>query len=242
MAKFIKADQMAVNIDDPAQLFEIKGNSLDDGPGIRTVVFFKGCPLSCVWCHNPESIHGQVQLQWYPDRCLGCNTCLETCTEQALLRKGVRLSIQRDVCTGCGECAKICPANALELLGKTVTIDELRGELIKDKVYYEKSGGGVTLSGGEPGIQPGFAKALMAALHASGIHTALDTCGLLAPDVFEGLLEEADILLFDLKLIDDREHIQFTGQSNRLSYRIWFGWPGDFQRIKEIRFYGFERR
>jgi|WetSurSiteA1Bulk_404760.scaffolds.fasta_scaffold15646_3 pyruvate formate lyase activating enzyme len=207
---------MTATLEKSGRILHLQRLSTEDGPGIRTTVFFKGCPLQCAWCHNPESISGEFQVQWFADRCLGCETCLSTCLEGALHRQGNRLIILRENCTGCGACATACPANALEILGKYSEINDLVAELVKDRVYYEKSGGGVTLSGGEPGAQPEFAMGLLITLRQAGIHTALDTCGLMSTGVLTQFLSLTDQLLFDVKTINESKHQQFTGQSNRL--------------------------
>lgn len=196
--------------------------STEDGPGIRTTVFFKGCPLQCAWCHNPESISKRMQIQWFAVRCIGCKTCVEACPNGCLTLTETGMSIDRDRCQACGACAEVCPSGAMEALGKTVSVDELLAELLKDRAYYEvpmrsggeKSGGGVTLSGGEPTFQPDFAEALLKGLKAHGISTALDTCGLTSQQILDRLLPYTDLVLFDLKLIDNAQHREFTGQSN----------------------------
>ena len=198
------------------RILHLQRLSTEDGPGIRTTIFFKGCPLHCTWCHNPESISPKFQIQWFADRCIGCETCLELCKINALSRQDGRLLIDREICSGCGACAEGCPTTALEILGRTTNIPDLMADLVKDRVYYEKSNGGVTLSGGEPGAQAEFSERLLSELRTAGIPTALDTCGLLNPDSFMRLLPLTDYLLFDIKTINDAEHKHFTGQSNRL--------------------------
>jgi pyruvate formate lyase activating enzyme len=165
-------------IEATGRILHLQRLSTEDGPGIRTTVFFKGCPLRCTWCHNPESFLPQPQTQWFAVRCLGCQTCIEICPNQCLTMTDSGLIIDRERCQGCGACAEACPTGALEILGRIVSVDELLYELLKDRTYYEKSGGGVTLSGGEPTLQAEFAEALLRALKNEEIHTALDTCGL----------------------------------------------------------------
>ena len=197
------------------QILHLQRLSTEDGPGIRTTVFFKGCPLHCTWCHNPESISKQMQTQWFAVRCIGCQTCVEACPNGCLTLLEDGVHIDRDRCQACGTCAEACPSGAMEALGKTVSVDELLVELLKDRAYYEKSGGGVTLSGGEPTFQPDFAEALLRGLKEQGISTALDTCGLTSKQVLARLLPYTDLVLFDLKLTNDAQHREFTGQPNK---------------------------
>lgn len=197
------------------RILHLQRLSTEDGPGIRTTVFFKGCPLRCAWCHNPESLSAQLQVQWHADRCLGCRTCLGVCARGCLAMTVDGLSIDRDRCDGCAACAEACPANALEALGKTVSADEVLSELLKDHAYYEASGGGVTLSGGEPTLQPDFAETLLRSLKAHGLATALDTCGQCSSQVLDRLLPFVDLVLYDLKLFDKDQHQAFTGRPNR---------------------------
>jgi len=197
------------------RILHLQRLSTEDGPGIRTTVFFKGCPLHCTWCHNPESLSTKPQTQWFAIRCLGCDTCLSVCPDHCLTRTDSGLNIDRAHCQGCGQCADACPAGAIELLGKTISVDELLAELCKDRAFYDSSGGGVTLSGGEPTLQADFTEALLSGLKAEGIDTALDTCGLCPSDTLDRLLPFTDLVLYDLKLYDTDQHRQFTGSSNR---------------------------
>ena len=205
------------------RILHIQRLSTEDGPGIRSTVFFKGCPLHCAWCHNPESLSPGLQTQWFSVRCIGCQTCVKTCPHGCLTMSAAGLLINRERCerSECqGKCAEAClsaeacPSGALEALGRTVSVDELLVELCKDRAYYEKSGGGVTLSGGEPSFQPEFAEALLRGLKQQGLATALDTCGLCSQHTLDRLLPYTDLVLFDLKLFAPALHQQFTGVSN----------------------------
>jgi pyruvate formate lyase activating enzyme len=198
------------------RILHIQRLSTEDGPGIRTTVFFKGCPLHCAWCHNPESLSSSLQTQWFSVRCIGCQTCVKTCPNGCLTMTTAGLVIDRERCEACGKCAEACPSGALEALGKTVRVDEMLAELCKDRAYYEKSGGGVTLSGGEPTFQSEFAGALLQGLKQQGIATALDTCGLCSQHTLDRLLPYTDLILFDLKLFAPDLHRQYTGVSNEL--------------------------
>jgi len=197
-----------------ATILDIQRMSTEDGPGIRTTIFFKGCSLTCCWCHNPESIAPHPQIHWIADHCIGCQTCLAVCPENALSLGEEGNKIDRDLCTGCGLCAAECPTTALELLGCRWALDDLVAEVIKDRAYFEKSGGGVTLGGGEPTLQLQFNKALLFKLKDLGLHTALDTCGMCSKGALEELLPVSDLVLFDLKEIDPHKHREFTGSPN----------------------------
>jgi pyruvate formate lyase activating enzyme len=199
------------------RILHLQRLSTEDGPGIRTTVFFKGCPLKCAWCHNPESLATRTQIQWFSVRCIACQTCVQACPNGCLKMTpdGLVIDRERCECSEClGKCAQACPSGALEALGKSVTVDELLSELLKDRAFYEKSGGGVTLSGGEPTFQPDFAEALLRDLKDHGIATALDTCGFCSPRTLDRLLPYTDLVLFDLKLLDPVRHAGFTGVSN----------------------------
>jgi pyruvate formate lyase activating enzyme len=200
-------------------IFDIRKYTLHDGPGVRTTVFFKGCPLACRWCCNPESQAGQPELIWVRERCLGCDLCLKTCTKGALkpAADGGK-SIDRERCDRCGECALRCPGEALNLLGRWMTVDEVLTEVTRDALYFEASGGGMTLSGGEPLIQADFAYELLWRYkhEEKGRHAAVETCGFVDWSVIERVAPEVDLFLYDLKHLDPDEHVRLTGQGNPL--------------------------
>jgi len=198
-----------------ATILEIVRMSTEDGPGIRTTVFFKGCTLNCSWCHNPESISIKPQVCWVGSRCIGCKTCIEVCKENALTLIESGMRIDRNRCTGCGDCATECPGTAMELMGKIWKLDDLVDEVNKDRAYFETSGGGITISGGEPTMQAGFAGAFLKSLRQKGLHTALDTCGQCSRDALDQTLAYAAMVLFDMKLIDPKAHKKFTGHDNK---------------------------
>jgi len=189
--------------------------STEDGPGIRTTVFFKGCPLKCLWCHNPESMSYRPQMHWMESRCIGCGICLKACPHGSLKKNMDGITRDRSICTSCGKCAQECPAGAQEMLGKMVGQEELLKELLKDKVYYAKSGGGVTLSGGEPLMQAEFCAGLLRRLMDNGVNAAVDTCGMCSIASLDKVLPLTDLILFDLKEIHPEKHLGYTGHDNR---------------------------
>ncbi len=195
-------------------VFEIQKLSTEDGPGIRTTVFMKHCPLKCKWCHNPESIPKKPLLEWLEHKCIGCEICIETCKQHALSLDKDGLHINRDKCISCGECVEECPSTALHMFGTWWDLDDLFHEINKDRVYYSKSGGGITVSGGEPTLQPEFVLALLRKCKENGISTALDTCGYTSKATYEKLLPYVDLILLDIKEIDEKKHRNFTGVSN----------------------------
>ncbi len=197
-----------------ALVLNVQRMSTEDGPGIRTTVFFKGCTLACYWCHNPESISPRPQTTWFETRCIGCRTCIAACPQRALSVVADGVSIRRDLCQGCGTCAAACPSTALELLGTPWNLDTLLLEVLKDRVYFDRSAGGVTVSGGEPALQSLFVARFLEACRERGLHTALDTCGMCSQAALERLLAHSDLLLYDIKEIDSGRHKRFTGRTN----------------------------
>ena len=195
-------------------LIDIKRFAVHDGPGIRTTFFLKGCTLRCRWCHNPEGIAPQPELAFYAHKCRNCGYCAETCPHGAhTIRDGVH-RFDRSKCRACGECEKWCSASALKLYGQRTTVDEALAVALEDRAFYEGSGGGVTLSGGEPLAQLEFTTALLAKLKSSGIHTALDTCLAVPRERVEAVMKLADMFLVDFKHADPAAHKQLTGRSN----------------------------
>ncbi|MBR0359886.1 MAG: glycyl-radical enzyme activating protein [Clostridia bacterium] len=199
-----------------ARIFEIKRFAVHDGDGIRTTVFFKGCPLKCVWCHNPEGIDFKPELAYYENKCINCGECIRVCPNNAhTIEKGVHI-FNRKKCTGCGNCEEVCLGNALTLYGEEVTEDELLPKLLEDKEFYENSNGGVTLSGGECLMQSDFCAELLKKLKENGINTAVDTCGFVPQQAIDKVIPYTDVFLYDMKAYDEDIHIKCTGYSNKL--------------------------
>lgn len=193
-------------------IFDIQRASYVDGPGIRTVVFLKGCNLNCAWCHNPESKSPEVKLLFYCSRCVGCGACRALCPAGAV---NDDFSVDRAKCTACGRCAEVCAADAKSLCGRKYDLDELMTTLLRDKDYYQNSGGGVTFSGGECMLYVEFLLPLLERLRQQGISTALDTAGNVPWKSFEQMLPWTDLFLYDLKHVDEARHKEGTGASNR---------------------------
>jgi pyruvate formate lyase activating enzyme len=200
-------------------VFDIKKFSIHDGPGIRTTVFFKGCPLRCWWCHNPESQAPGPELMVRASRCIQCEACLSACTRGAISRDSGGISTDAAKCVACGACAEVCYAEARQIVGREMTVAQVMAEIERDVPFYDESGGGVTFSGGEPLLQPDFLLALLRACQEREIHTALDTCGFAPWETIDAVREYVDLFLYDLKLMDDDGHLKFTGVSNDLILR-----------------------
>lgn len=197
-------------------MFDLHRFSIHDGPGIRTTVFVKGCPLRCGWCHNPESQSSAPQLLMRAHRCVGCFACVGACPHDSLRWQGDRIVTDPARCEVCGACADACPAEAREVVGRTMGFGEVLRAVERDRPFYDESGGGVTVSGGEPLAQPGFTRALLSACRDHGLHTVLDTSGHAPTEVAAALGALADLVLFDLKHHDDARHREGTGVGNGL--------------------------
>jgi pyruvate formate lyase activating enzyme len=195
-------------------ILEIKGNSLDDGPGIRSVVFYKGCPLFCVWCHNPESKKNTVEISFDAKVCIDCGACRDRCSAKALSSDN-RFYIDRSKCDLCFLCVEACPSGALDKVGKTMSIDDIIKKILPDKSFFDISGGGVTLSGGEPTLYMEFTSGLLKSLKQSNIHTLLETCGLFDLSRFmDTLYPNLDTIYFDIKIINSNVHKKYCGVPN----------------------------
>lgn len=195
-------------------IFNIQKFSVNDGPGIRTTVFLKGCPLRCLWCHNPESNRVQKEIMFTPSKCVNCCACVKNCPNECHKIDEAGHFYDRTACTGCGACAAECYPGALELVGMQKTVDEVLKEVMKDEIFYKNSGGGMTVSGGEPLAQPAFTTALLKAAKEAGLHTALETCGFASEEVIRRVAQYTDLFLYDYKETDPVRHEQDTGVSN----------------------------
>lgn len=200
-------------------VFNIQRYSVHDGPGIRTLVFLKGCPLRCLWCSNPESQNPERELNYDVSKCISCFTCISVCPENAIKKdlpgeKGI--IVDRQKCNACGKCVTTCPSGALTFYGNLASVEEVVVEVEKDMPFYRRSGGGVTLSGGEAFFQTEFARDILAKCRDIGIHTAVETAGTVSWDKIKEVLEYTDMVLYDIKVMDPTKHIEYTGTSNEL--------------------------
>ncbi len=200
----------------PGVIFNIQRYSIHDGPGIRTTVFLKGCPLRCFWCQNPESQIQKQEIFFHPSKCNSCGRCAAVCPTGASHVERGPAKIDRKSCTGCGRCVEACPAGARKGIGQLLTPEEVMRQVTRDIRFYENSGGGVTLSGGEPTAQPDFALSILQKCREAGIHTALDMCGHAPWSTLKGLLAYTDFVLYDIKHLDPGKHQRATGKDNRL--------------------------
>jgi pyruvate formate lyase activating enzyme len=197
-------------------VFDIQRSSLHDGPGIRTAVFLKGCPLNCIWCHNPESRSSQKEISFRPETCALCGECVQTCKHDAhLIEVGIHI-YNRSLCEQCGECVEKCLYEAIKLAGREMTTADVMAIVRRDRPFYEQSGGGLTITGGEPMLQSDFALELLRTAKAEGMHTCLDTCGWASRHAYEQVLPFVDMFLYDIKATSPETHKRLTGVSNEL--------------------------
>ncbi len=195
-------------------IFDIQRMSIHDGPGIRTTVFLKGCPLHCAWCHNPEGMRAQPELAFTPSLCIGCGYCFRECERGGHAMVDGRHHLEREQCVACFDCAEECYSGALETVGREISVAEVIDEVKKDRIFYNESGGGVTLSGGEPLAQPAFTRAILEAAAREGIHTCVETSGFGPREPIEAIVPYTRLFLFDYKETSPERHIQSTGCSN----------------------------
>lgn len=194
----------------------IQKYSIQDGPGIRTTVFLKGCPLSCWWCHNPEGRSPKSEIVVVETRCIRCGECVKVCPHVTSAPSAEPPLQGSAECEVCGACVEACPTGARQAVGIRMSLDEVLDEILKDEIFYDDSMGGVTFSGGEPLMQPRFLRALLEGCRSSGIHTAIDTCGYAPPEILMAVVPLANLFLYDLKLMEEALHVEFTGISNKL--------------------------
>jgi len=190
--------------------------TVHNGPGMRTLILFKGCPLHCLWCSTPESQKSEPEIAVFPDKCILCNQCVPSCPSDAISLTDKTLCINRSLCDSCGRCATVCYAEAIRILGQPMSIEELLAEVLKDMIFYRHSGGGVTLSGGEPLLDIEFTKKLLQAFKEDNINTGIDTCGNVPWAIIEQILPKVDFFLWDIKHMDAEKHRKLTGVSNEL--------------------------
>lgn len=195
-------------------IFDVQNYAIYDGPGIRTIIFLKGCPLKCDWCQNPESQKLSPEMSYFKEKCQLCEICVNACPNDALQLLNDEIKRDKALCTICGICSEMCPNQVMEIVGRNISVEELVEIVLRDKPFYDNSGGGTTISGGEPTMQINFLLELLKALKKQGIHTAIETCGYFNEDLIGELVKYVDLFLFDIKLIDNEKHKEFTDVSN----------------------------
>lgn len=217
MGRAVDGQETATGEKPRAWIFDIQRYSINDGPGIRTTVFFKGCPLRCLWCDNPESQTRLPQLFFFESLCTRCHRCVPECPSGAIkIQPDESVVTNREICDACGTCTEVCPSGARVITGKLMTVDEVLDTVKEDTLFYRNSGGGVTASGGEAAGQPAFVAELFRRCRGIGIHTALDTTGYAEWDTLAGILEHTDLVLLDIKHLDPKRHREITGVDNGL--------------------------
>jgi len=200
-------------------IFDIKRFAVHDGPGIRTTIFLKGCPLSCWWCHNPEGLLNQKEIIYYDYKCMNCGKCTDICSLDAIKKNDTNNIRNQVLCESCGKCVEVCPTASQQLIGKQYSTEEIINEIEKDLVYFKSSSGGVTFSGGEPLMQPIFLKDVLKQCKNKGIHTALDTSGYTSKYILNSIINYVDLFLYDVKIIDNNQHEKYTGVSNKIIFK-----------------------
>lgn len=197
-------------------VFDFKHYAIHDGPGIRTTVFLKGCPLSCVWCHNPEGLSPNIEKMYTAAKCIGCRQCVEICPQKACTITPDGIKTDKELCFVCGQCAEQCPAKATEMSGRPETVESIMNILEKEIIFFDQSGGGVTFSGGEPLLFPEFLIMLLDACGERGIHRTVDTSGFAETDTLLKVAERVDLFLYDIKMMDSKKHQKYTGVDNKI--------------------------
>lgn len=196
-------------------IFDIKRYAINDGPGIRMTIFLKGCPLNCVWCHNPESISPEPQKLYTDSKCIACGECVKACPKQACELTSQGIVTHSELCRLCGDCAEVCPSEATQISGKYETLENVLGKIEQEVIFFDQSGGGITVSGGEPLYQHEFLLELLKACQERDIHCAVDTSGLSKTEILLKVAQKTDLFLYDLKMMDDDKHKKYTGVSNQ---------------------------
>jgi len=195
-------------------IFDIKRYAINDGPGIRIVIFFKGCNLQCAWCHNPEGISGKIEKMFAPAKCISCGTCVEVCPEKAITLTPEGILTDGDLCTVCGKCAEVCPTKAIEMSGKQMSVSEIMETIEKERIFFDQSGGGVTFSGGEPLVHTKMLIELLDECGRRGIHRAVDTAGNVSSDIILEVAKRTDLFLYDIKMMDSGSHQKWIKAGN----------------------------
>lgn len=205
-------EQRKYTAEPKGRVFKIESLNTHNGSGYRTVIYMKGCPLNCLWCHNPEGISPKKEIWVLHSKCIGCLSCVSVCPNTALSFVQDKIKVDRDKCTGCYTCTGVCPTKAIEKLGEDFTVDEVFDKILKDKVFMDASGGGITATGGEPGMAPEFVSRLFRKCREEGIHTAFDTSGLISKKALEAIIPFTDLVFFDLKIMEEENAKKMTGQ------------------------------